>query len=160
MSDKHIPTLYEWAGGNTTIFENLMEVFYDQAVADELLKPLFEGMSADHRRHVALWFVEVFGGPKAYSTEHGGHAAMVRKHLNLAITEPQRARWMQLIGLAADQVGLRNDPEFRSAFVGYAEWGTRMALMYSQSGQTAPSDASPMPKWGWGEVQPYMPDSE
>ncbi len=157
MSD--IPTLYEWMGANVAVFEALVEDFYDRAVTDPLLKPLFEDMPAEHRKHVAQWFAEVFGGPKTYSTELGGHAHMVKKHLKLGITEPQRARWTQLMNAAADQVGLPDDPEFRSAFVAYIEWGTRMALMYSQPGQNPPSDTSPMPTWGWGEVKPYMPDS-
>jgi hemoglobin len=161
MAHNHIPTLYEWAGSNSALFENLMEVFYDSATADPLLRPLFDGMPQEHRRNVARWFVEIFGGPKLYSDAYGsGHAHMVTKHLNLAITEQQRFRWTQLMSLAADEVGLPNDPEFRSAFVAYTEWGTRMAMMYSAPGQKAPSDSSPMPAWGWGEVKPYMPDTD
>lgn len=137
-----------------------MEVFYDQATADPLLNPLFAGMPEAHRRNVALWFVEVFGGPHQYSTEGGSHAQMIKKHLNLRITGAQRVRWTELMNSAADQVGLPTDAEFRSAFVAYTEWGTRMALMYSQSGQKAPGDNSPMPIWGWGEVQPYQPDQD
>jgi hemoglobin len=160
MAEDTVPTLYEWAGSSTAIFEQLVETFYDQAVVDPLLNPLFEGMPAEHRQHVALWFAEVFGGPKTYSSEHNGHAHMVKKHLNLAISEQQRARWTQLMLLSADAVGLPNDPEFRSAFAAYIEWGTRMALMYSQPGQSAPQHTSAMPMWGWGEVKPYRPDSE
>lgn len=159
MTERHIPTLYEWAGANTGVFENLVERFYDQATADPLLKPLFEQMPPEHRKNVALWLAEVFGGPKLYSAEHGGHVHMVKEHLNLNITEQQRARWVQLMQSAADQVNLPSDPEFRSAFAAYIEWGTRMALMYSQPNQQPPSDTSPMPSWGWGEVQPYTPPS-
>src|SRR4051812_15557385 len=85
-------------------------------------------MPEDHPHHVALWFAEVFGGPRPYTEEHGGYPHMLRKHLGLALTETQRARWGQLIGLAADDVGLPADPEFRSAFLAYVEWGTRIAL--------------------------------
>jgi hemoglobin len=158
VADKPIPTLYEWAGGSVSVFENLMEVFYDKVIADPSLKPLFEGMSQEHRQHVAAWFAELFGGPKTYSTGMGTHAGMIKRHLMLEISEPQRARWMQLMNAAADEVGLPSDPEFRSAFVGYIEWGTRMAMMYSQPGQKPPSDSSPMPTWGWGEVKPYTPE--
>ena len=67
-------------------------------------------MPDDHPHHVALWFAEVFGGPPHYTEEHGGYPHMMRKHLGLALTEAQRARWVQLIGLAADDVGASQRP--------------------------------------------------
>ena len=51
---------------------------------------------------------------------------MVGKHIGMAITEPQRRRWVNLIQDAADEAGLPDDPEFRAAFLGYIEWGTRL----------------------------------
>ncbi|MBA3560115.1 MAG: hypothetical protein H0W30_16120 [Gemmatimonadaceae bacterium] len=51
----------------------------------------------------------------------------------------------------ADARGLPDDPEFRSAFVAYLEWRSRLAVMNSQDG-AAPVLDQPMPKWGWGEV--------
>jgi len=148
------PTLYEWAGGSDA-FERLTAVFYrDHVPSDELLGPIFAGMSPEHPHHVALWLVEVFGGPDHYTRQHGGYANMLGRHRGLALTEPQRARWIQLIGLAADDAGLPGDAEFRSAFVAYLEWGTRLALGNSQPGAEPPPEA-PVPRWGWGEAPPY-----
>ena len=147
------PTLYEWAGG-TEGFERLTAAFYERVRADEIVGPLFANMPDDHPHHVALWLAEVFGGPKAYTEELGGYSRMVSKHLGLAITERQRARWAQLIGLAADDAGLPSDPEFRSAFAAYIEWGTRLAVANSQPGADPPREA-PVPRWGWGEAPPY-----
>ena len=137
-------------------FERLTEAFYERVRQDELLGDLFSNMPDEHPRHVATWFAEVFGGPNAYTEEHGGYSHMVSKHLGLAISERQRARWVQLIGLAADDVGLPSDPEFRSAFMAYVEWGTRLALANSQPGADPPPEA-PVPRWGWGEAPPYTP---
>ncbi len=150
-----VPTLYEWAGG-TSAFERLTAAFYERVRQDDLLQPLFANMPDDHPRHVAIWLAEVFGGPGAYTDEHGGYPHMVSKHLGLAISERQRSRWVQLIGLAADDVGLAADPEFRSAFMAYVEWGTRIALANSQPG-AAPPPQAPVPRWGWGEAPPYVP---
>jgi hemoglobin len=136
--------------------ERLTEAFYERVRQDELLGDLFANMPDEHPRHVAIWFAEVFGGPNAYTEEHGGYSHMVSKHLGLAISERQRARWVQLIGLAADDVGLPSDPEFRSAFMGYVEWGTRLALANSQPGAD-PTPEAPVPGWGWGEAPPYTP---
>jgi len=114
---------------------------------------VFARMPPDHPHHVALWLAEVFGGPSRYTDELGGYPRMMGKHIGLALTESQRARWVALIGLAADDVALPDDPEFRSAFVAYVEWGTRIALANSQPG-AEPPPVAPVPRWGWGEAPP------
>lgn len=81
---------------------------------------------------------------------------MVRHHLDRRIRPDQRTRWVALMSEAADEVGLPDDPEFRSAFVAYLEWGSRIALANSDPGATPPP-AAPMPHWGWGEAPPYQP---
>jgi hemoglobin len=155
MPQANVPSVWEWAGGDAA-FERLTECFYRRVRADELLAPVFAHMPDDHPHHVALWLAEVFGGPPRYSEELGGYPRMVAKHLGLALTEAQRARWVALIALAADDAELPSDPEFRSAFIAYVEWGTRIALGNSQPGADPPRDA-PVPRWGWGEAPPYVP---
>ena len=98
----------------------------------------------------------MFGGPSRYTEELGGYPSMLRHHLGLNLTEQQRARWAQLIALSADPAGLPDDPEFRSAFVAYVEWGTRIALANSADG-AEPMPEAPVPRWGWGEAPPYQP---
>jgi hemoglobin len=153
--DAATPTLYEWAGGQAAI-DRLCEVFYARVPDDPLLGPVFAGMSPEHPAHVAAWLAEVFGGPAAYTEGHGGYAHMLARHLGRALTESQRARWAALIAASADEAGLPADPEFRSAFVAYVEWGTRLAVANSQPGATPPPEA-PVPHWGWGEAPPYVP---
>ena len=54
--------------------------------------------------------------------------------------------------------GMPADPEFRSALVGYLEWGSRIAVLNSHATENPVADAEPMPKWGWGETGgPYTP---
>jgi hemoglobin len=147
------PTLYEWAGGAPAI-ERLTEVFYRYVHQDPILAPVFAHVGEDHAHHVAIWLGEVFGGPATYTAEHGGYPAMLGHHLGLSITGEQRARWAALIAEAADEAGLPSDPEFRSAFVAYVEWGSRIGMANSQPGATPPPKA-PVPRWGWGEAPPY-----
>ncbi len=149
------PTLYDWAGG-AGAFERLTEAFYERVKRDDLLEPVFRGMDADHPKHVAAWLAEVFGGPSRYTEEHGGYPHMLAKHRGLVLTEDKRRRWVNLICDAADEVGMPADPEFRSAFVAYIEWGTRLAAANSQPGAEPPPKA-PVPRWGWGEAPPYSP---
>jgi hemoglobin len=149
-----VPTLYEWLGGIEAL-ERLTARFYERVAQDALLAPVFAHMGADHPRHVAAFLGEVLGGPKTYSTEHGGHPHMVRQHLGRHLAQEQRRRWVELLLSTADELGLPDDPEFRSALVGYLEWGSRLAVINSRPGATVDPQAA-MPTWGWGEVKgPY-----
>jgi hemoglobin len=153
-----IPTLYEWAGDMQT-FETLFSSFYDKVLKDDLLGEVFKHMSADHVTHVAHFVAEVFGGENLYTSEDGGsHSIMVSHHIGKMLDEEKRQRWVQLLMKTADEAGLKSDPEFRSAFVGYIEWGTRIAVINSQLTENPMATAEPMPKWGWGETGgPYLP---
>jgi hemoglobin len=155
MSAAEAPTLYEWAGGSPA-FERLTAAFYARVRRDDVLGPVFAGMPDEHPHHVAGWLAEVFGGPAGYTERHGGYPHMLSMHRGLGLTEAQRFRWVQLIAQAADDAELPADPEFRSAFLAYVEWGTRLALANSQPGAEPPPRA-PVPRWGWGEAPPYRP---
>jgi hemoglobin len=150
------PTLHAWAGGDAA-FARLIDAFYDLVETDDLLAELFPGgVSEEHRRHVTAWWVEVFGGPAAYTRDLGGYERMLAHHRDLGITPEQRHRFAALMSLAADAAGLPAGPEFRSAFMAYVEWGTRLALHNSQPGAEVVASA-PVPRWGWGVTPPYMP---
>lgn len=151
--DDEAPTLFEWLGG-TAVLRELTHVFYSRYVLpDPLIGPLFADMAPDHPERVADWFGEVFGGPAVYSSERGGYPRMISQHVGRQLTEAQRARWATLMVQAADDVALPTDPEFRSAFVSYIEWGTRLALANSQT-DAHPPPQMPMPRWDWGTAGP------
>jgi hemoglobin len=84
---------------------------------------------------------------------------MVAKHLARHLTNEQRKRWVSVLLDTADDLKLPDDPEFRSALVGYLEWGSRLAVINSATVDNPIGSNAPMPKWGWGEVKgPYTPD--
>src|SRR5215471_14408610 len=154
MADQPVPSLYEWLGGMAPL-NRLLTRFYERVKGDPLLAPVFENMSAEHPAHVAAFVAEVLGGPPTYSEEHGGHPHMIERHLDRHLTQEQRRRWVSLLLETADEAGIPDDPEFRSALVGYLEWGSRLAVINSQPGASV-DPHSPMPRWGWGEVKgPY-----
>ena len=64
---------------------------------------------------------------------------MLAMHRGLAITPELRLRFVTLLSRAADVADLPADPEFRAALMGYAEWGTRLAVHNSQPGAPSPS---------------------
>jgi hemoglobin len=150
------PTLFDWAGGGDAV-RRLIDRFYDRVEGDELLSPFFPGgVSEEHRAHVTAWWSEVLGGPSRYTEDLGGYESMLAHHRELGITPEQRFRFASLMSLAADDAGLPDDPEFRSAFVAYVEWGTRLAMHNSQPGADV-IERAPVPRWGWGEAPPFEP---
>ena len=152
-----IPTPYEYAGG-VEKFELLTDIFYKKVLKDEILEPVFRHMAPEHSKHVAHFLAEVLMGPKFYSEEFGDESLrrMVGKHIGKNLTEKQRKRWVDLLLQSADEIGLPNDPEFRSVFVGHLEWGSRVAIINSQLQTNPTTDEQQIPEWGWGEVKgPY-----
>jgi hemoglobin len=150
------PTIYEWAGGRDAL-ARWLDRFYDLVEEDELLAPVFGGrVTAEHRDHVTTWWSEVMGGPADYTARHGGYEHMLDKHRGLEITAEQRLRFVTLLSRAADEARLPADPELRAALMGYAEWGTRLAVDNSAAG-AAPVEHAPVPRWGWGVAPPYRP---
>ena len=156
MTTEPTPTIYEWGGGRAA-FRRWLDAFYDLVERDDLLAPVFGGrVTEEHRDHVTTWWCEVMGGPSAYTDDHGGYQHMLAKHRGLDISPDQRLRFVTLLSHAADEAGLPDDPEFRAAIMGYAEWGTRLALHNSHAGADVVAHA-PVPRWGWGVAPPYQP---
>ena len=154
MEAAGIPTIYEHGGGREA-FARWLERFYDLVEQDDLLAPVFGGtVSRAHRDHVTDWWCEVMGGPPAYTEARGGYEHMLAMHRGLAIDLEQRLRFVTLLSRAADESGLPADPELRAALMGYAEWGTRLAVENSVSG-AKPAEHAPVPRWGWGVAPPY-----
>ena len=145
-----IPTLYEWAGGDEAL-NRLTSLFYDKVLAirclsrySETCRPIIPSMSrlSSARFSAARNFI---------AKNSAAIASMIQHHLNRHLTEDQRKRWIALLLDASDEVNLPDDPEFRSAFVAYLEWGTRIARLNSQDGDPDPHRSDePMPQWGWG----------
>ncbi len=151
------PTIYEW-GGRRDAFARWLNRFYDlvEQEAPEIAA-LFGGkVSEQHRARVTDWWSEVMGGPPAYTESRGGYEHMLARHKNLAITAEMRLAFVTLLSRAADDAGLPADPEFRAAIMGYAEWGTRIAVHNSQPDADV-AEHAPVPRWGWGVAPPYEP---
>ena len=150
------PTIHDWIGGTEAI-GRWLDAFYDEVERDPLLAPVFGGVvTREHRDHVTAWWAEVMGGPATYSEQHGGYEHMLAMHRGLDISPEQRLRFVTLLSAAADTAGLPADPEARAALMGYAEWGTRLAVENSAADAT-PVEHAPVPRWGWGVAPPYQP---
>jgi CDGSH-type Zn-finger protein/truncated hemoglobin YjbI len=155
----HEPTLFEWAGGLPAL-TRLTRLLYEKHVpADPLLAPLFAEMRADDPAAEARWLGTVLGGPASHGDDRGG-CPPVAGNANLAMTQEQRARWVALMNLAADETGMPADPEFRAAFCSCIEWVSRQAMAQSQRPGAAHPEQTPMPRWDWGAAgPPKQPDA-
>ncbi|WP_371495656.1 group II truncated hemoglobin [Kitasatospora sp. NBC_00374] len=145
-------TLYEAVGGIDAL-RRLSNTFYDLVLADPVLAPVFADFTRTHIEHVAVWLGEIFGGPAGFTAELGGHQALLRAHLGLSITEEQRGRWMELMGVAVARE-LPDDELLRTRVMEYFDWGTRIAREVSAEpvGQDL-GDPGPTPRWGWQGLQ-------
>jgi hemoglobin len=151
------PTVYEWVGGQNA-FEKLTEVFYAKVLKDDLLGDLFRNISSEHSKYVAHFLMEVMGGPKLYTGESKrSHAHMISQHVGRKLDETQRKRWIQLFLESADEIGLSDNPEFRSALVSYLEWGSRMVVANSQLSENPIDQNAPMPECSGEPGEPSQP---
>jgi hemoglobin len=142
------PTIFEHLGGADALLR-LADAQYRRCLKDPILIPVFGSQGRPgHVEHLAAWLGEVFGGPDSYTRELGGHAALLRHHANLAITEAQRQRFVEVFLEAADEVGLPSVERFRRRFREYIEWGSRIALAISQPGADITTH-EPVPRWTW-----------
>jgi truncated hemoglobin YjbI len=121
-------TMYELAGGAAGI-RRLTDRFYALVFADDLLAPLFHQHDDHHADRLAMWLTELFGGPAEHSEHRGGFEVMRGAHHDLRISEPQRARWAELMFRAAAEEDLPE--EFRRRLVPYIEGGSTFALRVS-----------------------------
>jgi len=157
-SPSSIPTPAAYAGG-LPAFERLTDHFYGKVRVDSVLAPVFAQMGAEHPKHVAAFLAQCFGAGPTYSGDGSENQAlreMVGKHLGRHLTEEQRRRWVSLLMDSADEVGLPNDPEFRSAFAAKIEWGTRIAVQNSALDENPVGPNEHIPRFGWGSVEgPY-----
>jgi CDGSH-type Zn-finger protein/truncated hemoglobin YjbI len=128
------PTLFEWAGGLPALTRMTRLLYEKHVPADDLLAPLFATMAPGYPQREAAVLAEAFGGPAPAgdAVERPG------------FTDEQRARWVALATLAADEAVLPADPEFRSAFTSYLEWSSRVSDVHSGS----------PPRWDWGPAGP------
>ena len=143
----HEPTMFEWCGGLPSL-TRMTRLFYEKYVPDDpLLGPRFSTMSADHPERVAAWLGEVLCGPRDYSERYGGYTRMISQHVGRGLKEEERVRWVELLLRSAHEAGLPNDPEWRSAFSAYIEWGSRLAVENSQTDARPPERIEVFARW-------------
>jgi hemoglobin len=144
------PSIHEAAGGVETFFR-LAKAMHAHMEHDDVLGARFGRASASHVPHLAMWLVEVFGGPKLYSETLGDIGEMLARHANLDITEPERARFVEVACRAAEEVVPSHAREVLAPFRNYIEWGSHVAVTNSKPDHVADPGAG-VPVFGWDEA--------
>src|SRR2546430_7859559 len=108
------PTLFEWVGGLPALTRMTRLLYEKQVPADDLLAPLFATMAPEHPRREAAVLAEAFGGPAAPQQTRAGQN----------FSEPQRARWVALATLAADEAGPPARPPLPAAPAAHPDCGS------------------------------------
>jgi hemoglobin len=73
-------TLYDAIGGSTTVLA-IAHHWHERVLADPVVSHAFEhGYREDHTERLAAYWVEVLGGPAAYSQTMGDESHVVRLH--------------------------------------------------------------------------------
>jgi hemoglobin len=85
-------TLYERVGGDA-FFVSLVDHFYAGIEDDPLLRPLYPDDLGPPRRHLALFLVQYWGGPRTYSEERG-HPRLRMRHFPFRIGQAERDAWL------------------------------------------------------------------
>jgi hemoglobin len=143
-----MPSLYEHAGGEEAL-RRLEQTFYDSALRDPLLQPLFGKGRPEHVPHLTMFTAESFGGPARFTRELG-FQHLVDAHRGLRITEEQRERFVELYMAALDAAGMPADEPFRAAVREHVEFGTQVAMQNSNA--TTDAELNPLravPHWTW-----------
>ena len=149
------PTLYEWAGGLPAL-TRMSRLLYEKHVpADPLLASRFAQMPPGQPERLAAWLGRALGGPVPETS--GGLRAVLGLEDGGDFGEDQRARWVTLASVAADETKLPADAGFRAALASCLEWLSRAVL--------AADAAAVTPRWDWGPAGPparqtQTPDSE
>jgi hemoglobin len=104
-------TFYEQVGGEP-FFERLVDAFYAAVVQDELLRPMYPEDLEESKRHLTLFLMQYWGGPRTYQQERG-HPRLRMRHAEFRITKRARDAWLVAMRHALSVVRQElNDDQF------------------------------------------------
>jgi len=111
-------TMFDRVGGEE-FFESLTRRFYESVAADPVLRRLYpegpEGFEAA-RRHLKMFLMQYWGGPRVYESTRGAPQLRAR-HARFTIGQTERDAWVEHMTAAVKAGGL--SPLDESQMLGY-----------------------------------------
>jgi hemoglobin len=109
--------LFDQVGGEV-FFVRLVDAFYEAVEVDETLRPMYPEDLTDARRHLTLFLVQYWGGPRTYQEERG-HPRLRMRHAPFRVTKTARDAWLGAMGRALNSVGDELTDEQREELTSY-----------------------------------------
>ena len=95
-------SLFDQVGGEA-FFVQLVDAFYRVVETDETLRPMYPDDLTDARRHLTLFLIQYWGGPRTYQDERG-HPRLRMRHAPFRVTKTARDAWLNAMGIAIQTV--------------------------------------------------------
>jgi hemoglobin len=95
-------TLFDQVGGEA-FFVRLVDAFYEAVEFDETLRPMYPEDLTEARRHLTLFLIQYWGGPRTYQDERG-HPRLRMRHAPFRVTKTARDAWLAAMGGALDSL--------------------------------------------------------
>ena len=80
--------------GGEMFFTALIERFYEGVATDPLLRPMYPDDLTESKSHLALFFMQYWGGPPTYN-EQRGHPRLRMRHASFEIGTAQAEAWLR-----------------------------------------------------------------
>jgi hemoglobin len=104
-------SLFDQVGGEP-FFAQLVDEFYAVVESDETLRPMYPDDLTDSRRHLTLFLIQYWGGPRTYQDERG-HPRLRMRHAPFRVTKTARDAWLSAMGTALNKMRERlSDEQF------------------------------------------------
>jgi hemoglobin len=98
--------------GGEAFFVQLVDAFYAVVETDETLRPMYPDDLTEARRHLTLFLMQYWGGPRTYQDERG-HPRLRMRHAPFRVTKSARDAWLRAMGSALESVrGQLSDEQF------------------------------------------------
>ena len=80
--------------GGEPFFTELIERFYQGVKTDPLLRPMYPEDLTDSKAHLAMFLMQYWGGPRAYSDQRG-HPRLRMRHVRFPIGSAEADAWLR-----------------------------------------------------------------
>jgi len=115
-------------------FTRLVDRFYEGAMADPVLAPLYDESDLDGaRERLRLFLTQFWGGPQTYS-EQRGHPRLRMRHEPYVIGETEREAWFRVMANAVGaevEAGALSDQD-EAAMLGYFAHSAKFMMNSSE----------------------------
>jgi hemoglobin len=98
-------SFYDEVGGHE-VFRRIVDVFYREVAADDVLRPMYPEEDLGPAAERLLLFLEQYwGGPTTYG-ETRGHPRLRMRHMPFHVDPEARDRWLRAMRIAVDEADL------------------------------------------------------